>query len=314
MAGKALKDESLKMQITVSIFMLAYNQENYISQAIEGVLMQKTNFKTELVIGEDCSTDSTRSICKRYAKLYSDKIKLLLNDRNLGLGANYVRTYYQCTGKYVAICDGDDYWTDPYKLQKQVDFLEANQDFKIVFTNNRNIYPSGNSDTRDLSNIPEISSFEDLIRGNYIASVTVMFKNVELPETMQKWMLDLPYGDWPTYLLVTKDGGKIRFLDVISATYRKDFGTSKALRKKRCRIGEINIFILQNFRSELMSSEKKELLDISISNLKLGLLACYNKEKKYLKSLKLLAALRQKINIFRLFRIYLYSLKRAFLQ
>ncbi len=129
------------MQITVSIFMLAYNQEQYIGSAIEGVLMQKTNFRTELVIGEDRSTDRTRAICQEYAAQNSEKIKLLLSESNLGLGANYVKTYAECSGKYVAICDGDDYWTDPLKLQKQVDFLEHNKDFSLVYTlknNSRN--------------------------------------------------------------------------------------------------------------------------------------------------------------------------------
>ena len=302
------------MEITVSIFMLAYNQERYISQAIEGVLMQKTSFRTELVIGEDCSTDSTRSICMHYAELYPHKIKLLLNKENLGLGANYVRTYSQCTGKYVAICDGDDYWTDPYKLQKQVDFLEINQDFSLVFTNNRNLYPSGAKDTRDASVIPEVSSFAELVRSNYIASVTAIFLNEPLPDSMKDWIKTLPYGDWPTYLLVTKDGGKIKFLDVVTATYRKNFGTSTALRRESCKIGEINAFILRNFKAELVDPVKIDLLDKSIANLRLGLLACYNKEKKYLKSLKLMAVLGTKVNILRLFRVYFYSLKRACLQ
>lgn len=294
--------------------MLAYNQEKYISQAIEGVLMQKTNFRIELVIGEDCSTDSTRSICKYYASLYSEKIKLLLNNKNLGLGANYVRTYSECTGKYVAICDGDDYWNDPYKLQKQVDFLEANQDFSLVFTNNRNLYPSGAKDTRNPSVIPDVSSFSDLVQGNYIASVTALFLNKSLPDSMKDWMKNLPYGDWPTYLLVTKDGGKIKFLNVVTATYRKNFGTSTVLRQESCKIGEVNVFILRNFKAAFGKNKKNDLLNKSIANLELGLLACYNKEKKYLKSLKLIAVLSPKINIFRLSRIYLYSVRRAFLK
>ncbi len=85
--------------ICVSIFMLTYNQENLISQAIEGVLKQQTNFRYQLVIGEDCSTDQTTKICKEYAAKYPEKIKLLLNNENIGIGANYIKTYQECTGK-----------------------------------------------------------------------------------------------------------------------------------------------------------------------------------------------------------------------
>src|SRR5690606_17343154 len=101
--------ESYMREICVSVFMLTYQQKEYIAQAIEGVLMQKTSFKYELVIGEDFSTDGTREICAKYASENPSKIKLLLNERNLGIGENYVRTYKECQGKYVAICDGDDY-------------------------------------------------------------------------------------------------------------------------------------------------------------------------------------------------------------
>ncbi|MEE2771243.1 MAG: glycosyltransferase, partial [Bacteroidota bacterium] len=234
----------------VSVFMLAYNQEKYIAQAIDGVLMQRTDFPVELVIGEDHSTDVTRGICKSYAAKHPVKIKLLLNENNLGLGKNYVRTYSECTGKYIAICDGDDYWIDPLKLQKQVDFLESQPDFEIVFTNNCNIYPSGINNVRDLSGLPGEGCFEDLIFQNYIASVTAMFRNRPLSESMKSWMRELPYGDWPTYLWILKDGGKIGRIDEVTAVYRKDFGTSTALRKSRSRIGEINLYILEKLKNE----------------------------------------------------------------
>mgnify|MGYP001248218371 CR=1 FL=1 len=122
-------------QPLVSVHMITYNHEKYIAQAIEGVLMQKTNFLFELVIGEDCSTDSTRVICKEYADRYPNIIKLLPDaGKNLGMMENAIRTTMACTGKYIALCEGDDYWTDPYKLQKQVDFLEAHNDYGLTNT------------------------------------------------------------------------------------------------------------------------------------------------------------------------------------
>lgn len=113
----------------VSVEMITYNHAPYIVQAIEGVVCQKTNFPFELVISDDCSSDGTREICQKYAEQYPDKIKLLLPDKNLGMSENATFCLSNCKGEYIAICEGDDYWTDPSKLQRQVDFLDANPDY-----------------------------------------------------------------------------------------------------------------------------------------------------------------------------------------
>ena len=115
----------------VSVCMITYNHENFIREAIDGVLMQKTDFPIELIIGEDCSTDGTRKIVMEYARKYPDIIRPLLPDSNLGMMKNFIETMQAATGKYIALCEGDDYWTDPYKLQKQVDFLEANEEYSL---------------------------------------------------------------------------------------------------------------------------------------------------------------------------------------
>lgn len=115
----------------VSVCMITYNHEPFIAQAIEGVVMQKTSFPVELVIGEDCSTDHTRDVILKYKERYSSKIRLLLRDVNIGIRQNFVGTLQSCCGKYIALCEGDDYWTDPYKLQKQVDFLETHLDYSL---------------------------------------------------------------------------------------------------------------------------------------------------------------------------------------
>ena len=118
-------------KIDVSICMLTCNHEKFIAQAIESVMMQKTDFVIELVIGEDCSTDNTRAICMEYQQKYPDTIKLLLPEKNLGATQNFIEIFQICKGKYIALCEGDDYWTDPYKLQKQVDLLEAYPNFTL---------------------------------------------------------------------------------------------------------------------------------------------------------------------------------------
>lgn len=117
--------------IKVSVAIFAYNHETFIAQAIESVLMQQTDFEYEVIIGEDCSTDDTRAIVRAYGERYLERIRLLLPESNQGGKANLVATLNACRGEYIALLDGDDYWTDPLKLQKQVDFLDRNPDFVL---------------------------------------------------------------------------------------------------------------------------------------------------------------------------------------
>ncbi|MDR2836306.1 MAG: glycosyltransferase [Bacteroidales bacterium] len=127
----------------VSVVTIAYNVEKFIVECIESVLIQKTNFSIELVIGEDCSTDNTRKICLEYQDKYPNIIKVLLHKKNLGLTPNCIATHNACTGKYIALLDGDDYWTDDKKLQKQIDFLENNSDYSGCGHQSLKIYENG---------------------------------------------------------------------------------------------------------------------------------------------------------------------------
>ena len=114
----------------VSIAMLAYNHEKYIVDAIESVLMQRTSYTYKIIIAEDFSTDNTRKIVLDYQKKYPKKIKLILQDKNVGANQNNVDLLTNLEGIYIAALEGDDYWTDPLKLQKQIDFLENNPEYK----------------------------------------------------------------------------------------------------------------------------------------------------------------------------------------
>lgn len=120
----------------VSVQMCTYNHELYIRQAIEGVMMQKTDFEYELVIGEDCSQDKTREICFEYQKKYPERIRVLWWHENVShLGGNSRRVMARCRGEYIALCEGDDFWVDPLKLQKQVDAMRNNATVGLCFTN-----------------------------------------------------------------------------------------------------------------------------------------------------------------------------------
>jgi len=119
----------------VSVNMITYNHELYIAKAIEGVVNQKTNFLFELVIGEDCSTDNTKNIVLDYQRKFPHIIKVITSDTNVGMIKNSIRTTLACNGKYVAYCEGDDYWNRTDKLQMQVDFLEKNPKYGMVHSN-----------------------------------------------------------------------------------------------------------------------------------------------------------------------------------
>src|SRR5690606_11417495 len=114
-----------------SVCMITYKHEKFLAEAIEGVLLQKTSFPVQIVIGEDKSPDDTRSIAEAWASKYPDRIKLLPSDARYGMIKNFLRTFAACEGKYIAICEGDDYWTDPDKLQLQIDLLEKNSDIVV---------------------------------------------------------------------------------------------------------------------------------------------------------------------------------------
>jgi len=135
----------------VSVSVVTYNHENYIKQCLDGIIFQKTDFDFELLLGEDSSTDNTRDICIHYANKYPNIIRLFLHHRenNIIINGkpsgrfNMIYNITEARGKYIALCEGDDYWSDPYKLQKQVNFLEVNPDFGLVHTNYSRIREDG---------------------------------------------------------------------------------------------------------------------------------------------------------------------------
>jgi len=123
-----------KQPKTVSVFAMAYNHEKFIKQFFEGVVQQKRNFDIEIVVGEDMSTDNTRNLLIDYAKQYPGLLKLVLHNKNVGAYQNQLSVLNSCKGKYIAICECDDYWTDANKLHKQINFLESNPGYSICWS------------------------------------------------------------------------------------------------------------------------------------------------------------------------------------
>jgi len=210
----------------ITVTMITYNHESYIGQAIEGVVNQVTSFKFVLLIGDDCSTDSTREIIKLYQKKYPSIIKLKLPERNLGINANSISNNVLCVGNYIALCEGDDYWTDPYKLQKQVDFLEANPEYSVCGHSYDKIDELGR---KDLSfNLPleyaRDSSGTELIRGFHALTCTLMFRNIPAIQKLPNEFHKVTNAD--TFLLsILGQYGHFKFLPEIKpSAYRQHNG------------------------------------------------------------------------------------------
>jgi len=193
----------------VSVNCITYNHEQYIKDALESFLMQKTNFNFEILIGEDCSTDNTRKIVEDYANRYPDKIRVITSDQNVGGRENSLRLQKNSLGKYIAICEGDDYWTDPNKLQKQVDYMERNANCSLCF-HAAEIVIAPNKATGRLIlpyKINSTSPIEDLISGGggFCPTPSLFFPK-RLMDSPPDFYLTAPIGDYPMQLYLASQG------------------------------------------------------------------------------------------------------------
>jgi len=225
----------------VSVIIATYQQKNYIAQCIEGVLMQQTNFIIEIIIGEDHSTDGTREICIKYAEKYPDKIRLFLRDRSQSQyyendvfisRFNGIWSRMSARGKYVAFCEGDDYWIDPFKLQKQVSFLEENKDYSMCFHNAfvENLYSLGKVSSFPIKSCTNTFTTKELFRNKwFIPTASIVCKTKYLPHNIEELKYLNLEGDMLIQLAQSKYG-KIYCLREFMSVYR--FGTPSSLTKQ----------------------------------------------------------------------------------
>ncbi len=231
----------------LSVLMITYNQEKFIAQAVDSVLMQKTDFDYEIVIGEDRSTDKTRQILLDYQARHPKKIHLLLHEKNLGSGQNIVTTWEKCRGKYIALLEGDDYWTAKEKLQTQVDFLEASPTYSMTFHNVTMLFDNGTA--RPWKYIPKnvrrkTFYVQDLFKNNFIPTGSVVARREAL-SGFPAWFPDLTIGDWPLFLMLAHRG-PIKFFNRFMGVYRVHAGSTIAGLPDSVRLG-IHVVIFRNF-------------------------------------------------------------------
>lgn len=275
--------------IMVSIRCITYNHAPYIRQCLEGFVMQKTNFRFQAVVHDDASTDGTTEIVKEYAEKYPDIIVPMYEEENRwskhdGTLLTVMLPYMYCA-KYWAECEGDDYWTDPLKLQKQVDILESNRDIKLVYTAFKCVGTKGENIIRSAYNANMRMStsgdvLDKLFQRNFIQTCSICMR-MELIKSsiLQNCPSKFDYA----YFLTSACAGDVAYIPQITCAYRKsDNGVTIAFNKE-VNNGLWNVY--RYFVSIYYSGKTKRIRPLKRQFIRCNILYNYLKHENYLKEL-----------------------------
>jgi glycosyltransferase involved in cell wall biosynthesis len=222
----------------LSVAMITYNHERFIAQALESALAQNVNFDYEIVVGDDCSTDGTAAIVLDFQRRYPGRVRGLFRNRNLGANRNFAGTLGACRGEYIAILEGDDYWSMTDKLQKQADFLDAHPDRAICCSRARFLDETGRAGYEVHPTRPNGPyTNEDLLRGNFIITCSTVFRREFVPRRFPGWFYKMKLGDWPLFAMIAQHGS-IEVMDEITAVYRVHAGGAWTSLSKPARLHE----------------------------------------------------------------------------
>ena len=225
---------SSEYPVKFSLVIAAYNHEKFIAEALESILLQKVDFDYDIIVGEDGSSDHTAEIIESYALKYPQKIKLLKADSNVGLFKNAMGMFRACTGEYMAFMDGDDRWTHPDKLQKQVDFLDANKDYAGCFHDARIVQ----YDTDEHTGLERYSAYHyysqfnhyrpdlhpwDLIERTIMPTCSLVFRRCDLVQQLERYREVNASLDWIAQLMIIKNS-KFRYFNETWSVYNNNRG------------------------------------------------------------------------------------------
>lgn len=202
--------KGLPQNTKVSVIIITYNQESHIKQAVEGVLMQVCDFDIELILGDDGSLDETETLVKDIIKNHPNGhwIKYVKHVVNKGMIKNFMWSLNHAKGQYIAICEGDDYWTHPLKLQKQVDFMVNNPDCSMCYHSVRHVFMTENMKDKTVgpkSSVNVKYNSEDYIKSKYARTVSLLIRS-SVFQNVPKWTFDSPIGDYPLQMLCALRG------------------------------------------------------------------------------------------------------------
>lgn len=243
----------------LSVLVITYNQEKYISQTLDSILSQKHNYDYEVVVGDDCSSDDTKNIISRYVSNYPEIIIPLFNKKNLGVVGNYFNVIAQCRGKYIMQCAGDDWWL-PEKVEKQIQFMEENPDCCMCYGKAKKFNETRNQYEDDCIGFAD-TTFERLLQLNCIPALTVCIRREKVIEYLdsiapltKKWLME----DYPLWLwcsakysikYLPEEFGVYRVLS-FSASHSSDIDKQIAFFKSTC---EIKNYFLSNYSNSNMT-------------------------------------------------------------
>lgn len=239
--------------VRVSICCITYRQEQYIKQAIDSFLMQKTTFPFEIIIGEDCGGDATLSILAEYQVKYPRLIKVITSEKNVGANTNFLRVVHAAQGKFIATCEGDDYWVDELKIQKQYESLNNESGVNLCFTAAKKLAGDGSVNSYAFhGKTKKIFSANTVIRGGggFMPTASLMM-SAEIAKTVPHWFISAPIGDFYLQILSSLSGGAI-YLPDTTCVYRLEAVGSWSTQKSRLSNDDI---VLQNKHNEYCLNE-----------------------------------------------------------
>lgn len=294
----------MNKELIVSVIVTTYGHEKYILETLNSIVEQKASFTIEVVIGNDCSPDNTHEIIENFLSNRNDEDRFVFkyynHSTNLGVSANFDYIYKQATGKYIAFCEGDDYWIDTTKLQQQVDFLENNPEYNLVYTDAQ--YYKQKTKEFDLQRTQQINGFEDLLIKNRIFTLTVCLKK-EVIEAFRKAdaldLKDLPFGDYSLWLFASTKG-QAKYLPIVSAVYRileesashsKDISKLVAFEESvsKCRLYFLNKYYQgdkKEIETKLLGSKARSVIKMSFLYKDEKVFNDYKEELKYIADYK----------------------------
>lgn len=270
--------ENMNDSVMVSICCLVYNHEPYLRECFDGFLMQKTTFPIEILVHDDASTDHSADIIREYTAKYPGIFKPIYqmeNQYSKGVPISATYQFPRAKGKYIALCEGDDYWTDPFKLQKQVEFLEANSEFSLCFHNVK-IWKQKEGMLVDdfiTRDVPSETDIYELAKGNFIHTPSVVFrKNQEVLDIFKK-MTNITVGDFPLWLLNAQYGKIYKYTDCM-AVYRYGSGIWSSANNFFMKL--TGLIMLSKLVAYIKDGKVREELENQITANRIFLIESYN--------------------------------------
>lgn len=214
----------MKNNNKVTVLCISYNQEKFIAQCLSSILNQKTDFRFKVIIADDASVDQTGDIIKKYQEQYSETLSCIFNEKNIGAEANFKQLLHLINTEYVAICEGDDYWIDMNKLQKQVEFLDNHPEYSICFHPVKVVFEDNSRESYCFpifrKNKIKKLSLQELLKQNFIQTNSVMYRWCLNNSMLPKLPDHIQPFDWLLHLLHAEKG-KIFFMSDVMAVYRR---------------------------------------------------------------------------------------------